>query len=225
MTSNLKKMLKQELAIVWLTSDDKKFLCIDDALNYEEKLEKKLIKAEKNGTLPKIVVAVHFAGQSCEMTKIYALSKKYNFNIIEDASHAIGGKYKNKLIGNCLYSDITVFSFHPVKIITSGEGGAALTNNGHLAKRMNMFRTHGIINNLEEMKERPNDELWNYQQVDIGFNYRMTDIQAALVNNQLKRVDNFVESRNIHANYYQKAISNLPITSQKINKNSPKGHF
>ena len=183
-------------------------------------LNDKLRIAKQSNALPKVLVPVHLCGLPSEMREINRLAKEYGFKVIEDASHAIGSQLNGISTGSCQYSDITVFSFHPVKIITSGEGGAALTNNSHLAKRMNMFRTHGIINNLEEMTERPNDELWNYQQVDIGFNYRMTDIQAALVNNQLKRVDNFVESRNIHANYYQKAISNLPITSQKINQNS-----
>lgn len=180
-----------------------------------EVLELKLLQAEKEGTLPKILVPVHLCGQPCNMKRIYELAQKFNFKIIEDASHAIGSMYKDLPTGSCEYSDICVFSFHPVKIITSGEGGAALTKNEELAQKMISLRTHGITNSPEKMHERPEDELWNYQQVMLGFNYRMTDLQAALVNNQLKRLDSYVQSRNILAEKYKAAFTELPLFSQK----------
>ena len=145
-----------------------------------DSLSAKLEKAEKKGQLPKIVIPVHFAGQPCEMPAIHELSKKYNFKIIEDASHAIGASYNQIKVGSCTYSDITVFSFHPVKIVTTGEGGMALTNNTKLADKMFRLRAHGITNDKTLMHERPKDEIWNYQQIELGFNYRMNDIQAAL---------------------------------------------
>ena len=168
-----------------------------DAVSYNMSvnfLEEKLIKAEKDGRLPKVVIPVHLAGQSCEMDKIYELSKKFGFKIIEDASHAIGGKYKNQAIGGCQYSDITVFSFHPVKIITTGEGGMCLTNDSDLAISLNRFRSHGIVRQPSEMTHVP-DGPWYYQQVELGYNYRMTDIQAALGISQMKRIDEFVKAR------------------------------
>jgi dTDP-4-amino-4,6-dideoxygalactose transaminase len=164
-------------------------------------LEEKLIKAEKVGRLPKVVIPVHLAGQSCEMDKIHTLGQKYGFHIIEDASHAIGGKYKNKPIGSCQYSDITVFSFHPVKIITTGEGGMCLTNDPQLATSLNRFRSHGIVRQPSEMTKLP-DGPWYYQQLELGYNYRMTDIQAALGLSQMKRLDEFVLSRHKIANRY-----------------------
>ena len=164
-------------------------------------LAEKLIKAEKVGRLPKVVIPVHLAGQSCEMDKIHTLGQKYGFHIIEDASHAIGGKYKNKPIGSCQYSDITVFSFHPVKIITTGEGGMCLTNDPHLATSLNRFRSHGIVRQPSEMTKLP-DGPWYYQQLELGYNYRMTDIQAALGLSQMKRLDEFVLSRHKIANRY-----------------------
>jgi UDP-4-amino-4,6-dideoxy-N-acetyl-beta-L-altrosamine transaminase len=177
-----------------------------DAATYNmsvEVLEAKLIKAEQLGRLPKVVIPVHLAGQSCEMDKINALSKKYGFRIIEDASHAIGGKYKGKSIGSCQYSDITVFSFHPVKIITTGEGGMCLTNDSQLAIALNRFRSHGIVRHPSEMTHVP-DGPWYYQQISLGYNYRMTDIQAALGLSQIKRLDDFVQSRHkIAERYYE----------------------
>ena len=164
-------------------------------------LEKKLVKAEKAGRLPKVVIPVHLAGQSCEMEKIHALGQKYGFRIIEDASHAIGGKYKGKAIGGCQYSDITVFSFHPVKIITTGEGGMCLTNDPKLAVSLNRYRSHGIVRQAVEMTHVP-DGPWYYQQVDLGYNYRMTDIQAALGLSQMKRLDEFVAARHVIASRY-----------------------
>ena len=174
-------------------------------------LTHKLELAQRNGKLPKIVVPVHFAGQSCDMEAIYALSKRYGFRIIEDASHAIGGKFLSKPVGICLYSDITVFSFHPVKIITSGEGGMAATNDPELAERMMRSRSHGITSDREKMNSRPCDEIWNYQQIDLGFNYRMTEMQAALGLSQLSRVDQFVAKRHQIASLYDSAFAKLPV--------------
>lgn len=173
-------------------------------------LEKKLEKAKKESKLPKIVVPVHLAGQSCDMEAIHKLSKKYGFKIIEDASHAIGGKYKNKSIGNCLYSDITVFSFHPVKIITTAEGGIAVTNNLELAEKISLLSSHGITRDVKKMTHDPDGE-WYYQQIDLGFNYRMTDIQAALGSSQLKRIDKFIRTRHKHAERYNSLLEKLPI--------------
>ena len=174
-------------------------------------LEEKLLKAEKSGQLPKVVIPVHLAGQSCEMDKIYSLSKKYGFKIIEDASHAIGGKYKNKPIGGCQYSDITIFSFHPVKIITTGEGGMCLTNTPELASKLNRLRSHGIVRHPSDMTKKPEGP-WYYQQIELGFNYRMTDIQAALGLSQLKRIDNFINLRHKIANKYNDLLKKDWIT-------------
>jgi dTDP-4-amino-4,6-dideoxygalactose transaminase len=144
--------------------------------------------------LPKIIIPVHLSGQSCDMLEIYKLSKKYNFKIIEDASHGIGGKYKDEPIGNCKYSDITVFSFHPVKIITTGEGGMCTTNDHKIANRLCLFRSHGITRHENEMTKK-SDGPWYYQQIELGFNYRMTDINAALGLSQLERLDEFISKR------------------------------
>ena len=174
-------------------------------------LSEKLKSAEKKGTLPKIIVPVHFGGLPCDMSAIKNLSKKYGFKIIEDASHAIGASYKQSKIGSCIYSDITVFSFHPVKIITTGEGGMAVTNDEDLAEKMFRLRVHGITNKIDLMKIRPKEEIWNYQQIDLGFNYRMNDIQAALGLSQLKRIDDYIEARNRIADLYDSEFSMLPI--------------
>ena len=147
------------------------------------------------------------------MASIYALSQKYGFKVIEDASHAIGGKYKNERIGNCRYSDITIFSFHPVKIITTGEGGMALTNDLVLAKNMRLLRSHGVSSTPEDMQPRPVQEIWNYQQIDLGFNYRMTEIQAALGLSQLQRLDEFVNKRHALAKRYDQLLSTLPVVT------------
>ena len=178
-----------------------------------ECLAEKLVLAEKEGKLPKIVMPVHMCGQSCDMAGIHELSQKYGFKIIEDASHAIGGKYKNKAIGSCHYSDISVFSYHPVKIITTGEGGMALTNNPELADRMQRYRCHGITSDASRMQPRPAKEIWNYQQIDLGFNYRMTDIHAALGLSQMNRLDKFVAKRHAIASEYEELLSNLPVTT------------
>lgn len=176
-----------------------------------ECLQEKLKRANKIGKLPKVVIPVHIAGQSCEMDSIWSLSREYGFKIIEDASHAIGGAYLDNLIGSCRYSDITVFSFHPVKIITSGEGGMALTNDADLANKLKLYRSHGITSNHEEMLWRPELEIWNYQQIELGYNYRMTDIHAALGLSQLKRLNEFIAKRHALANNYQNILQNLPI--------------
>ncbi len=171
----------------------------------------KLSVAERDGCLPKVVVPVHLCGQPCDMEAIHSLSLRYGFRIIEDASHAIGGKYRGEPIGNCRYSDITVFSFHPVKIITTAEGGMALTNDDDLANRMSLLRSHGITRNPGEMTREP-DGPWYYQQIALGFNYRMTDIQAALGLSQMTRLDEFVDLRHSLAERYNDAIAHLPLT-------------
>ena len=174
-------------------------------------LERKLVEAESKGCLPKIVVPVHLCGQSCDMIAIHDLSQRYGFKIIEDASHAIGGSYKDTPIGGCQYSDITVFSFHPVKIITTGEGGMALTNNQLLADKMALLRNHGITRDPELMTYKP-DGSWYYQQIDLGFNYRMTDIQAALGVSQMQRLDEFIARRHEIAEQYHQRLADLPLT-------------
>jgi UDP-4-amino-4,6-dideoxy-N-acetyl-beta-L-altrosamine transaminase len=176
-----------------------------------ERLAEKLAAAEQAGNLPKVVIPVHLCGQPCDMAGIHALSQQYGFKIIEDASHAIGGKYKDEPIGNGRYSDITVFSFHPVKIITSGEGGMALTNDATLAKHMRLLRSHGISSTAADMQPRPAQEIWNYQQIDLGFNYRLTDLQAVLGLSQMTRLDSFVEKRHYLAQRYDNKLAGLPI--------------
>jgi UDP-4-amino-4,6-dideoxy-N-acetyl-beta-L-altrosamine transaminase len=175
------------------------------------KLEEKLITAEKAGKLPKIVVPVHLTGQSCDMAAIHQLGQKYGFKTIEDASHAIGGKYKGQPIGNCRYSDITVFSFHPVKIITTAEGGMALTNNAEIAKRLDLLRSHGITRDPALMS-KPLPGPWYYQQVALGFNYRMTDIQAALGVSQMTRLAGYIKCRHEIAQRYNELLADLPVT-------------
>ncbi|MDS1140032.1 UDP-4-amino-4,6-dideoxy-N-acetyl-beta-L-altrosamine transaminase [Pusillimonas sp. SM2304] len=186
-----------------------------DPLTYNlsvEALEQKLVHAEKAGCLPKVVVPVHLCGQPCNMQAIHELSKRYGFKIIEDASHAIGGKYRGEPIGNCRYSDITVFSFHPVKIITTAEGGMALTNNAALAEKMNLLRSHGITRDAALMTHEP-DGPWYYQQTDLGFNYRMTELQAALGVSQMYRLDEYVTRRHQLAERYNRLLAELPVTT------------
>ncbi len=175
------------------------------------RLAEKLEAAEQAGALPKVVIPVHLTGQPCDMKAIHDLSLRYGFKVIEDASHAIGGKYLHEPIGNCRYSAITVFSFHPVKIITSAEGGMALTNDEDLAGKMRLLRSHGITTSLPEMKEQAADEIWNYQQIALGWNYRMTDLQAALGLSQLARLDQFVSQRHQIATRYDGLLEALPI--------------
>ena len=187
----------------------------DTALMSIKKLKDKLELAEKEGKLPKIVIPVHFAGQPCDMKEVYSLGQKYGFKIIEDAAHAIGAKYQNEPVGNCRYSDITVFSFHPVKIITTGEGGAAMSNSSSLAHKMELLRSHGITRDLDKMHNKP-DGPWYYEQVDLGFNYRMTDIQAALGISQLDRLDQCIFRRKEIVDWYnEKFINNAIIKPLK----------
>ena len=187
-----------------------------------ERLAEKLALAEKTGRLPKVVIPVHLCGQPCDMVGIHALSQRYGFKIIEDASHAIGGRYRNEPIGNCRYSDITVFSFHPVKIITTGEGGMALTNDAELAKDMQLLRSHGITREAGEMTHAP-DGLWYYQQIGLGFNYRMTDIQAALGLSQMQRLDKLVARRHVVAKRYDELLADLPLVTPWQNPDSYSG--
>ncbi len=190
------------------------FVDIDDN-TYDmsaDELEKKLAA----GSSPKIVVPVHLCGQSCDMEKINALAKKYGFAVIEDASHALGATYKDTRIGSCTFSDMTVFSFHPVKIITTGEGGMVLTNNKALYEKLTLYRSHGITRNPEKMT-KPSDGPWYYQQIELGYNYRMTDIQAALGWSQMDRLDTFVARRHQLAQRYDELLAALPLRTPKQN--------
>lgn len=176
-----------------------------------DRLAEKLA-ATKEDHLPKVVIPVHLAGQPCDMAGIHALSQQYGFRIIEDASHAIGGKYQGAAIGNGRYADITIFSFHPVKIITSGEGGMATTNDAEVARRLRLLRSHGISSEPEYMESRAKGEIWNYQQIALGFNYRMSDIHAALGLSQMGRLDEFVAKRHSIARRYDQLLATLPVT-------------
>jgi UDP-4-amino-4,6-dideoxy-N-acetyl-beta-L-altrosamine transaminase len=178
------------------------------------RLAEKLARAKAEDRLPKVVIPVHLCGQSCEMQAIWALSQEYGFRVIEDASHAIGGRYQNVPIGSCRYSHITVFSFHPVKIITTAEGGMAVTNDAALAARMALFRSHGITRDAAQMTHAP-DGPWYYQQIELGFNYRMPDMQAALGLSQLKRMDEFVARRHVLAKRYDEMLENVPVTTPR----------
>lgn len=173
-------------------------------------LERKLLRAAQEARLPKVVVPVHLCGQPCAMKEIHKLAQRFGFKVIEDASHAIGGKYCGEFIGNCRYSDITVFSFHPVKIITTAEGGMALTNDTQLASRMALLRSHGITRDPAQMTGKP-DGPWYYQQIDLGFNYRMTELQAALGLSQMKRLDRYVARRHEIARVYDKLLADIPV--------------
>jgi UDP-4-amino-4,6-dideoxy-N-acetyl-beta-L-altrosamine transaminase len=175
------------------------------------RLEEKLSAAKGTGTLPKVIVPVHMCGQSCDMEAIGGLARAYGVAVIEDASHAIGGRWQDAPVGNCAHSDITVFSFHPVKIITTAEGGLATTNNQDLAARMERFRSHGITRDPALMTHAP-DGPWYYQQIDLGLNYRMTEIQAALGLSQMDRLAQFVAQRHSLAERYDAAFANLPLT-------------
>jgi UDP-4-amino-4,6-dideoxy-N-acetyl-beta-L-altrosamine transaminase len=173
-------------------------------------LERKLVAAAKDGRLPQVLVAVHLCGQACEMAAIHALGQKYGFKIIEDASHAIGGAYKGKFVGSGCFSDITVFSFHPVKIITTAEGGMALTNCDELAHKMSLLRSHGITRDAAHMTHAP-DGPWYYQQIDLGYNYRMTELQAALGLSQMQRLGAYVARRHELAKRYDQLLAELPV--------------
>jgi len=195
----------------------------DTALISVKKLKKKLKKAKIEGKLPKIIIPVHFAGQSCDMKEIYILSKEYNFKIIEDSAHSIGATYQKKKVGSCQYSDVTVFSFHPVKIITTGEGGAAMTNSNTIQEKMRILRSHGITRDMDKMKIKKN-KLWYYEQIDLGFNYRMTDIQAALGVSQLSRLNDFVERRHIASVWYDNQFADMQVTPLVIKNDRNSSH-
>jgi len=176
-----------------------------------QRLEEKLEKAAREGRLPKIVVPVHFAGQPCDMAGIACLAQRYGFRVIEDASHAIGGRYRGEPVGSCRHSDMTIFSFHPVKIVTAGEGGMVLTNSATLRDRLARLRSHGITNDPDLMTDESHGP-WYYQQIELGFNYRMTEMQAALGANQMARLDEFVARRHFLAKRYDQALGELPVT-------------
>lgn len=183
-----------------------------------ESLETKLKKAKTHGSLPKVLIPVHMTGEPCNMREIHRLSEQYGFKIIEDASHAIGAEYDEKPMGSCQYSDITIFSFHPVKIITSGEGGAAMTNCPELDRKLKLLRSHGITRD-KELMEFPRNDAWYYEQIELGFNYRMTDIQAALGLSQLRRITGYISRRHTIASIYDKSFEGTKI---KIPFRNPK---
>jgi UDP-4-amino-4,6-dideoxy-N-acetyl-beta-L-altrosamine transaminase len=187
-----------------------------------EKLREKLVFSRANGSLPKVVIPVHLSGNPCDMASIHELAKEFGFKVIEDASHAIGGKYQNEPIGNCRFSDITVFSFHPVKIITTAEGGAACTNDADLANKMALLRSHGITRDEAQMTG-PSDGPWYYQQIALGFNYRMTELQSALGLSQMTRLDRFVTKRHEIADRYDLMLANLPLQTPKRNESGYSG--
>lgn len=187
-----------------------------------EALSVKLEEAAKNGVLPKVVIPVHLCGQPCEMEAIRKLSKQYGFAVVEDASHAIGGHYQDEPIGNCRYSDITVFSFHPVKIITTAEGGVITTNNSELAEKIELLRSHGITRNPNSMIGE-SDGPWYYQQIDLGFNYRMTELQAALGVSQIFRLEEIIKKRHAIAKMYDEKLRDLAVITPYSIKDSYSG--
>jgi UDP-4-amino-4,6-dideoxy-N-acetyl-beta-L-altrosamine transaminase len=182
-------------------------------------LKTKLVEAEQEGVLPKVLVPVHLTGSSCDMATIGSLAQRYGFAVLEDASHAIGGRYQSEPVGNCRHSAITVFSFHPVKIITTGEGGLATTNDYELAQRMSELRSHGIVREPERFEQHPAAGPWVYEQQQLGFNYRITDIQAALGVSQLERLDEIVTERNRQLERYRELLFDLPIKLLKTPEN------
>lgn len=185
-----------------------------------DSLETKLLYAKDYGQLPKVVIPVHLCGQPCNMKRIKELSLIYGFKIIEDASHAVGGKYCGEPIGNCVYSDITVFSFHPVKIVTTAEGGMAVTNNTKYAKKLELMRSHGITRNTADMVSASQGP-WYYEQIDLGYNYRMTDLQSALGLSQMDRLDEFIEARHRVADLYKSMLHDSRIN---LPWQHPEGH-
>lgn len=188
---------------------DVDFVDIDDR-TYNMSVDALEAKLKSTERIPNVVVPVHLAGQSCDMERIHELSKRYGFSVMEDASHAVGADYKGGKVGSCRYSDLTVFSFHPVKIITTGEGGMLLTNNAELYEKLKLYRSHGITRDPALMTHEP-DGQWYYQQIDLGFNYRMTDIQAALGYSQMDRLDEFVSRRRYLAARYDELLKDLPL--------------
>jgi UDP-4-amino-4,6-dideoxy-N-acetyl-beta-L-altrosamine transaminase len=201
------------------------FIDIDrDTFNINiDKLEQKLALANEIGRLPKVLIVVHMCGQPCDMEEIHTLSKKYNFKIIEDAAHAIGSSYQGFKTGGCQFSDITTFSFHPVKIVTTAEGGMAVTNNKDLAHKMRLLRSHGITRDESDMVKEPVGD-WYYEQIMLGFNYRMTELQAALGLSQMSRLDEFVAQRNALAENYNGLLAGLPIEIPSVTR-SKKSSF
>jgi UDP-4-amino-4,6-dideoxy-N-acetyl-beta-L-altrosamine transaminase len=181
-------------------------------------LEKKLLLARKKKKLPKVIIPVHFAGLPTDQKKIWQLSKKFRFKIIEDASHSLGAKNLGEPVGSCKWSDITIFSFHPTKIITTGEGGMATTNNRIYKNRMNLFRTNGITKDLKHFEYKRKNEPWYYEHQKPGFNFRMNDISAALGISQLKRIKKFLIKRNLIAEKYKKKFENLSISTQLVSE-------
>lgn len=180
-----------------------------------EALAEKLASAERAGRLPDVVVPVHFAGVSCDMARIRELSDTYGFKVLEDGAHGVGGTYRGKPVGSCEYSDATTFSFHPVKIVTTGEGGLVLTNDERVAHQAQLLHTHGITREEDEMRGEP-DGPWYYQQIELGYNFRITDIQAALGVSQMGRLDAFVSRRNEIARAYLTAFADLPVRCQQV---------
>lgn len=178
-------------------------LCLD-------RLEAMLIEAEAESKLPKIVAPVHLSGQSCDMVRLAALAKTYGFYVVEDASHSIGASFGDAPVGDCRYSDICVFSFHPVKIITTAEGGLATTNDPELAQKMELLRSHGVTRD-PSLISATDEGGWYYEQVDLGFNYRMTELQAALGVSQMERLTDFVDARHERARVYDRELANLPL--------------
>ena len=192
---------------------------IETGLMCVKELAKKLEKAKRESKLPKIVVPVHLSGASCNMKSIKKLAEEYDFHIIEDASHAIGGRYEENPVGNCKYSDVTIFSFHPVKIITTGEGGMAMTNSVALADRMKLLRSHGITKNFNDF-ERKDMGAWHYEQQELGYNYRMNDIEAALGISQMKRLEKIVRTRNEQRSLYIEKLEGSNIKLLKVPSNT-----
>ncbi|WP_019894301.1 UDP-4-amino-4,6-dideoxy-N-acetyl-beta-L-altrosamine transaminase [Hydrogenovibrio halophilus] len=186
---------------------------LDTGLMSMDALEQKLVQANKDSRMPKIVMPVHFAGQSCDMQRLHQLGQQYGFYIIEDASHAIGASYLGRPVGACQFSDVTVFSFHPVKILTTGEGGVATSNQPGLVETMRLLRSHGVTRDRSQMTEPVDETPWGYQQVMLGLNYRMTELQAALGLSQLSKLEDFVQFRRQRVTHYQKKLSCLPVQS------------
>ena len=200
------------------------FVDIDDSGNISIlALEEKLETAKRKAQLPRVLVVVHLAGQSCHMASVAQLAARFGVRVIEDASHAIGGRYLGKPVGGCQYSDITVFSFHPVKIITTAEGGMAVTNDDALAEQMNLLRSHGITRDSTKMMRLP-DGPWYYEQIALGFNFRMTDVQAALGVSQMARIDEFVASRHALASRYEQLLGHLPLDRPVLIEQSQSAH-
>jgi len=181
----------------------------------QERLEEKLARAERSGTLPKVLIPVHFAGQPCQMAEIGELAGRYGVTVIEDASHAVGAVYRGAKVGACGHSSMTVFSFHPVKIMTTGEGGMVLTNDTALYERLLRLRSHGITRDEGQM-EGPSEGAWYYQQIELGYNYRMTDLQAALGTSQLERLAEFLARRRALALRYDQLLGDLPVTLPRL---------